>query len=121
MPKAYFLTDHGESYYDPANPDSEMSIANAAFADLLTEIETGGKSTIREGGNLKLGVTTLPNLPKDTSDRNRTSPFAFTGKKFEFRMVGSSMSIADCNVMINTIVAEAPNSIWPLALMVPRV
>ena len=76
------------------------------LTDLLTEIETGGKSTIREGGNLKLGVTTLPNLPKDTSDRNRTSPFAFTGKKFEFRMVGSSMSIADCNVMINTIVAE---------------
>ncbi len=74
--------------------------------DVLTEIETGGKSTIRQGGNLKLGVTTLPNLPKDTSDRNRTSPFAFTGKKFEFRMVGSSMSIADCNVMINTIVAE---------------
>jgi len=74
--------------------------------DVLTEIETGGKSVIRQGGNLKLGVTTLPNLPKDTSDRNRTSPFAFTGKKFEFRMVGSSMSIADCNVMINTIVAE---------------
>ena len=74
--------------------------------DVLTEIETGGMSTIRQGGNLKLGVTTLPNLPKDTSDRNRTSPFAFTGKKFEFRMVGSSMSIADCNVMINTIVAE---------------
>ena len=74
--------------------------------DLLTEIETGGKSTLRQGGSLKLGVTTLPNLPKDTSDRNRTSPFAFTGKKFEFRMVGSSMSIADCNVMINTIVAE---------------
>ena len=74
--------------------------------DVLTEIETGGKSVIRQGGNLKLGVTTLPNLPKDTSDRNRTSPFAFTGNKFEFRMVGSSMSIADCNVMINTIVAE---------------
>ena len=76
------------------------------LTDLLTEIETGGASTIRQGGNLKLGVATLPNLPKDTSDRNRTSPFAFTGKKFEFRMVGSSMSIADCNVMINTIVAE---------------
>ena len=76
------------------------------LTDVLTEIETGGESVIRQGGNIKIGVTTIPNLPKDISDRNRTSPFAFTGKKFEFRMLGSSMSIADCNVMINTSVAE---------------
>ncbi len=76
------------------------------LTDLLTEIETGGESAIRQGGNLRIGVSTIPTLPKDISDRNRTSPFAFTGKKFEFRMVGSSMSIADCNVMINTSVAE---------------
>ncbi len=76
------------------------------LTDVLNEIAMGGQSNIRQGGNIKIGVTTIPNLPKDISDRNRTSPFAFTGKKFEFRMVGSSMSIADCNTAINAIVAE---------------
>ncbi|MBQ2866661.1 MAG: glutamine synthetase III [Clostridia bacterium] len=76
------------------------------LTDVLCEIATGGASNIREGGNMQLGVTTMPNLPKDVSDRNRTSPFAFTGKKFEFRMQGSSSSIAECNTVINTIVAE---------------
>ena len=70
----------------------------------------------REDGNnrsedafdvLSTGVKTLPQLPKDSSDRNRTSPFAFTGNKFEFRMVGSTCSIADANFVLNTIVAEA--------------
>ncbi len=56
---------------------------------------------------LSTGVQTLPQLPKDSSDRNRTSPFAFTGNKFEFRMVGSTCSIADANFVLNTIVAEA--------------
>lgn len=56
---------------------------------------------------LSTGVQTLPQLPKDSSDRNRTSPFAFTGNKFEFRMVGSTCSIADANYVLNTIVAEA--------------
>ena len=55
---------------------------------------------------MKLGAKILPQLPKDTTDRNRTSPLAFTGNKFEFRMVGASDSIADCNVVLNTIVAE---------------
>ncbi len=88
-------------------PPSVISIfLGDQLTDVLTEIETGGESVIRQGGNIKIGVTTIPNLPKDISDRNRTSPFAFTGKKFEFRMLGSSMSIADCNVMINTSVAE---------------
>ncbi len=77
------------------------------LTDILTEIETGGVSNMRQGGNLEIGVSTIPDLPRDSSDRNRTSPFAFTGLKFEFRMLGSSMSIADCNTIINTIVAEA--------------
>ncbi|MEG2939857.1 MAG: glutamine synthetase type III, partial [Oscillospiraceae bacterium] len=81
------------------------------LTDLLTEIETGGESAFRQGGSLQIGVTTIPNLPKDVSDRNRTSPFAFTGNKFEFRMVGSSMSIADCNTVMNTIVAETLSKI----------
>jgi glutamine synthetase len=73
---------------------------------VLDQIETG---TPRAGGastHLQIGVTTLPPLPLDTSDRNRTSPFAFTGNKFEFRMVGSSASIAMPNTVLNTIVAE---------------
>ena len=63
--------------------------------------------TAKSGGTLKTGVATLPDLDKDATDRNRTSPFAFTGNKFEFRMVGSSDSIAPANVVLNTIVAEA--------------
>ena len=58
-------------------------------------------------GDLKLGVTTLPPLPKDTSDRNRTSPFAFTGNKFELRACGASQTLAYPNMVINTIVAES--------------
>ena len=76
------------------------------LTDILTEIETGGQSNLRQGGSVEIGVTTIPNLPKDISDRNRTSPLAFTGNKFEFRMLGSSMSIADCNTVLNVIVAE---------------
>ncbi len=56
---------------------------------------------------MKLGAKILPTLPKDATDRNRTSPLAFTGNKFEFRMVGSNDSVADCNVVINTTVAES--------------
>jgi len=56
---------------------------------------------------MKIGATVLPSFPKDTTDRNRTSPFAFTGNKFEFRMVGSNMSIAEANIVINTAVAES--------------
>ena len=55
---------------------------------------------------MKLGVHVLPDFPKDTTDRNRTSPFAFTGNKFEFRMLGSAISIAGANIVLNTIVAE---------------
>jgi len=88
-------------------PPAIISIFLGDFlTDVLNEIASGGESAIRQGCNIKIGVTTIPNLPKDISDRNRTSPFAFTGKKFEFRQVGSSQSIADCNTVINTIVAE---------------
>jgi glutamine synthetase len=76
------------------------------LTDILEQIEKGGAKSSKVGGELKLGVSTLPALPKDSTDRNRTSPFAFTGNKFEFRMVGSSASIAEPNTAINTIVAE---------------
>ena len=76
--------------------------------DVLNQlIETGMATSSKNGGKLKTGVRTLPDLAKDATDRNRTSPFAFTGNKFEFRMVGSSDSVAGPNVILNTIVAEA--------------
>ena len=70
-------------------------------------ISTGEATHSLKGGKLETGVKTLPDLTKDATDRNRTSPFAFTGNKFEFRMVGSKDSIAAPNIVLNTIVAEA--------------
>ncbi len=70
-------------------------------------VETGMALSSIEGGKLETGVSTLPELEKDATDRNRTSPFAFTGNKFEFRMVGSADSIASPNTTLNAIVAEA--------------
>ena len=70
-------------------------------------IETGDAAKVKECGKLLTGVSTLPDLQKDATDRNRTSPFAFTGNKFEFRMVGSADSIASPNTTLNAIVAEA--------------
>lgn len=70
-------------------------------------IETGDAAKLKEGGKLETGVSTLPDFEKDATDRNRTSPFAFTGNKFEFRMVGSADSIASPNTTLNAIVAEA--------------
>ncbi|HHW21954.1 MAG TPA: glutamine synthetase type III [Clostridiaceae bacterium] len=81
------------------------------LTNVFEQIETG---IVKENGNsrtLDIGVLTLPVLPKDSTDRNRTSPFAFTGNKFEFRMVGSSQSIATPNFVLNTIVADALNQI----------
>ncbi len=74
--------------------------------DILEQIENGGATSSKTGGHMEIGVTTLPPLPKDATDRNRTSPFAFTGNKFEFRMCPSSASIAGPNFITNTIVAE---------------
>jgi len=70
-------------------------------------VNNGVAAASLKGGKLDIGVSTLPVLRKDATDRNRTSPFAFTGNKFEFRMVGSSDSIANANTVLNTIVAEA--------------
>ncbi|WP_310604523.1 glutamine synthetase III family protein [Anaerosporobacter sp.] len=76
--------------------------------DVISQlIETGEAKSSKQGGKLNIGVHTLPELKKDATDRNRTSPFAFTGNKFEFRMVASSMSVADANTILNTIVADA--------------
>ncbi len=70
-------------------------------------VETGKASNLKEGGTLQTGVSTLPDFERDATDRNRTSPFAFTGNKFEFRMVGSEDSIGSPNTILNAIVAEA--------------
>jgi glutamine synthetase len=77
------------------------------LADIFEQLEKGGAKTSKEAGTLTVGVDTLPPLPKHAGDRNRTSPFAFTGNKFEFRAVGSSQSIAGPLVALNTIVAES--------------
>ncbi len=79
--------------------------------DVMEQLEKGPASSSKSGGELKLGVTSLPTLPRDATDRNRTSPFAFTGNKFEFRAVGSEQSCAGPNVVLNTIVAEALDEI----------
>ncbi len=77
------------------------------LTEILNQIEAGGKSRSKLGSIVNLGTNSLPTLPKDATDRNRTSPFAFTGNKFEFRMVGSMQSIAQVNYVLNTIVAES--------------
>jgi glutamine synthetase len=77
------------------------------LSDILEQVERGLPKRTIQGGVLDLGATTLPMLPRHSGDRNRTSPFAFTGNKFEFRAVGSSASIAWPNTVLNTIVAES--------------
>ena len=74
--------------------------------DIFDQIEHGGATSSLQGGRMRVGVNTLPALKKDATDRNRTSPFAFTGNKFEFRMPPSSASISGPNFSLNTIVAE---------------
>lgn len=74
---------------------------------ILESIEKGEIYTRKKRSNFEIGLNVLPSFPCDTSDRNRTSPFAFTGNKFEFRMVGSSQSIASPNMILNTIAAQA--------------
>jgi glutamine synthetase len=77
------------------------------LTDIFEQIKAGGVKTSKQPGTLTVGVDTLPPLPKHAGDRNRTSPFAFTGNKFEFRAVGSSQSLAGPLVALNTIVAES--------------
>jgi glutamine synthetase len=77
------------------------------LADIFKQVAEGGAKSSKARGTLTVGVDTLPTLPKDAGDRNRTSPFAFTGKRFEFRAVGSGQSIAGPLVALNTILAES--------------
>ena len=76
------------------------------LTDILTAIEKESAYEGKEKTQMKIGVHVIPKFPKDSTDRNRTSPFAFTGNKFEFRMVGSAASISEANIVLNTAVAE---------------
>ena len=76
------------------------------LAEILEAIEKDEKYDAKQKDLMRIGVHTLPKFPKDTTDRNRTSPFAFTGNKFEFRMLGSAASISCANTVLNTSVAE---------------
>ena len=107
-----------ESAADPGNdhrlgadeaPPAIMSVfLGEQLEDVLDQLIHEGSATHSiKGGKVKTGVRTLPDLAKDATDRNRTSPFAFTGDKFEFRMIGSRGSVAAPNIVLNTIVAEA--------------
>lgn len=88
-------------------PPAVVSIfLGAELTEILESIEKDVPYDTKEKELLRIGVHTLPKFPKDTTDRNRTSPFAFTGNKFEFRMLGSSASVSDPNTTINTAVAE---------------
>ena len=91
--------------------EAPPAVISIFLGDELTEIlealEAGSSYSGREKSDMTIGVHMLPKFPKDTTDRNRTSPFAFTGNKFEFRSLGSSASISDANVVLNTIVAES--------------
>src|SRR5207342_1122538 len=77
------------------------------LTDIFEQIEKGGAKSTKEGGILDTGVSVLPKLPRDAGDRNRTSPFAFTGNKFEFRAVSSGQSIAFPNIALNVAMTEA--------------
>ncbi len=89
-------------------PPAIMSIfLGEVLGDVVNQLEQGTLSRTLKGGALDLGVTTLPRLPRDVGDRNRTSPLAFTGNKFEFRAVGSSQTVAWPNAVLSTIVAES--------------
>jgi len=81
------------------------------LSDIIDQIEKGSAQTSKKGGTLKVGVDSLPELPRDATDRNRTSPFAFTGAKFEFRAAGSNQSLAGPNLILNTIVAASLDEI----------
>lgn len=77
------------------------------LTDIVEQIEAGGAKESKDGGHIHLGVDLLPKLPRGNTDRNRTSPFAFVGNRFEFRAVGSNQSPSGANIVLNTIVAEA--------------
>ncbi|HNR93009.1 MAG TPA: glutamine synthetase III [Kiritimatiellia bacterium] len=81
------------------------------LTDIIDQIEKGGANRSHKGGMIELGVDSIPPLPRGNTDRNRTSPFAFTGNKFEFRAVGSEQNPSAANVVLNTIMAEALDEI----------
>lgn len=103
--------DVGNDHRLGAN-EAPPAIMSVFLGDQLEDVvrqlvETGDAAKVKQGGRLETGVSTLPDFEKDATDRNRTSPFAFTGNKFEFRTVGSADSIASPNTTLNAIVAEA--------------
>jgi glutamine synthetase len=77
------------------------------LTDIFEQIEAGRARSTKHGGDLDIGVSVLPKLPRDAGDRNRTSPFAFTGNKFEFRAVSSGQSVAFPATCLNIAVAES--------------
>ena len=81
------------------------------LTDILKQIEEGKASSTKKGGKMNLGSRTIPEISRHSGDRNRTSPFAFTGNKFEFRAPGSACSIAWPNTVLNTIIAESMDDI----------
>jgi glutamine synthetase len=104
------IADAGQDHRLGANeaPPAIMSIfLGSQLEDVITQLEKGAASASKKGGSLALGATSLPVLPKDATDRNRTSPFAFTGNKFEFRAVGSSAPIYWPQTVLNTAVADS--------------
>ncbi len=104
------IADAGNDHRLGANeaPPAIMSIfLGSQLEDVIAQLEQGAASTSKKGGSVALGVTSLPELPKDATDRNRTSPFAFTGNKFEFRAVGSSAPIYWPQTVLNTAVADS--------------
>src|SRR5947209_9531941 len=89
-------------------PPAIMSVfLGDQLQDVIGQLEQGSTKSSQQGGVMEVGVSVLPKLPRHAGDRNRTSPFAFTGNKFEFRAVGGSQSIAGPNTVLNTIVAES--------------
>ena len=98
--------DHRLGAYE-APPAVISMFLGTELSEILDAIESGTAYVGKEREQLKIGVHALPRFPKDTTDRNRTSPFAFTGNKFEFRAPGSSASISGVNVVLNTAVAES--------------
>jgi glutamine synthetase len=104
------VADAGNDHRLGANeaPPAIVSIfLGAQLTDVVEQLEKGAASKSKAGGTMELGVTTLPVLPRDATDRNRTSPFAFTGNKFEFRAVGSSAPIYWPQTILNTAVADS--------------
>src|SRR6266446_5777431 len=89
-------------------PPAIMSIfLGDQLQDVIDQLEKGAAKSTKQGGFMEIGVSVLPKLPRDAGDRNRTSPFAFTGNKFEFRAVGASQSVSGPNTVLHTIVAES--------------